>query len=148
MSDNTTETKPAGKAPSHVVYHVRDRGEGQKSFWTRIGSAWAHADGKGWRLNGNGLHPYYAPAVKSMSVSWKAFFYGALDPKATITIDKLGMSATKKEDNASPHAPVAAGLSHDLADIILGRCGDLRVSNLLRDLSGGANFRCHSGRSR
>ena len=49
MSDNT-ETKPAGKAPSHVVYHVRDRGEGQKSFWTRIGSAWAHADGKGFNL--------------------------------------------------------------------------------------------------
>ena len=24
-----------------------------------------------------------------MSVSWKAFFYGAFDPKATITIDKL-----------------------------------------------------------
>lgn len=46
MSDNT-ETKPAGKAPSHIAYHVRDRGEGQKGFWTRIGSAWAHADGKG-----------------------------------------------------------------------------------------------------
>ena len=26
MSDNTPETKPAGKSPSHVVYHVRDRG--------------------------------------------------------------------------------------------------------------------------
>jgi hypothetical protein len=50
MSDTNTETKPAGKAPSHVVYHVRDRGEGQKSFWTRIGSAWAHADGKGFNI--------------------------------------------------------------------------------------------------
>ena len=51
MSDNTnTETKPAGKAPSHVAYHVRDRGEGQKSFWTRIGAAWAHADGKGFNI--------------------------------------------------------------------------------------------------
>jgi hypothetical protein len=29
---------------------VRDRGEGQKSFWTRIGSAWAHADGKGFNV--------------------------------------------------------------------------------------------------
>jgi 4-amino-4-deoxy-L-arabinose transferase-like glycosyltransferase len=43
----------------------------------------------GWRLNGNGLHPYYAPAVKSMSVSWKAFFYGGYDPAASITLDKL-----------------------------------------------------------
>jgi hypothetical protein len=48
MSDNTA-TKPTGKAPSHIVYHVRDR-EGQKSFWTRIGSAWAHADGKGFNV--------------------------------------------------------------------------------------------------
>ena len=50
MSETNTETKPTGKAPSHVAYHVRDRGEGQKSFWTRIGSAWAHADGKGFNI--------------------------------------------------------------------------------------------------
>jgi 4-amino-4-deoxy-L-arabinose transferase-like glycosyltransferase len=39
-----------------------------------------------------GLSPFYSVAVKSMSVSWKAFFYGAFDPKATITIDKLAGS--------------------------------------------------------
>lgn len=51
MSDNTnTAAKPASKAPSHIAYHVRDRGEGQKSFWTRIGAAWAHADGKGFNI--------------------------------------------------------------------------------------------------
>jgi len=50
MSDNTnTETKSAGKSPTHVAYQVRDR-EGQKGFWTRIGSAWAHADGKGFGI--------------------------------------------------------------------------------------------------
>jgi len=49
MSDQTNETKSAGKSPSHTVYHVRDR-EGQKSFWTRIGAAWAHADGNGFNL--------------------------------------------------------------------------------------------------
>ena len=55
MNDNTntTSTKQAqgsSKAPSHLVYHVRefDGRDGKKSsFWTRIGSAWAHADGKG-----------------------------------------------------------------------------------------------------
>ncbi len=31
------------------AYHVRDR-EGASSFWTRIGAAWAHADGKGSNL--------------------------------------------------------------------------------------------------
>ena len=39
----------APKAPSHVAYQVRDR-EGQKGFWTRIGSAWPHADGKGFNV--------------------------------------------------------------------------------------------------
>ena len=43
-------------------------------------------------LSGAGLAPFYSVAVKSMSVSWKAFFYGAFDPKATITIDKLAGS--------------------------------------------------------
>ena len=53
--ENTTSqprliaVKQLEKAPSHIAYHVRDR-EGQKSFWTRIGSAWAHSDGKGFNL--------------------------------------------------------------------------------------------------
>src|ERR1700677_2244430 len=42
-----------------------------------------------WNITDAGLAPFYSVAVKSMSVSWKAFFYGAFDPKATITIDKL-----------------------------------------------------------
>ncbi len=51
MTDATTKTNdPAGsKTPSHVAYQVRDR-EGRKAFWTRIGSAWAHADGKGFNV--------------------------------------------------------------------------------------------------
>jgi hypothetical protein len=48
MLDNNNQTASA-KAPSHVAYHVRDR-EGKKGFWTRIGSAWPHADGKGFNL--------------------------------------------------------------------------------------------------
>ena len=39
-----------------------------------------------------GYAPFYSVAVKSMSESWKAFFYGAFDPRATITIDKLAGS--------------------------------------------------------
>lgn len=34
--------------PSHFVYVVE--GEGQTSFWTKIGSAWAHEDGEGFNL--------------------------------------------------------------------------------------------------
>jgi hypothetical protein len=47
MSNATNES--AGKAPTHIAYHVRDR-EGKKGFWTRIGSAWAHNDGKGFNI--------------------------------------------------------------------------------------------------
>ena len=46
MTDNSTAS---AKAPSHVAYHVRDR-EGKKGFWTRIGSVWPHADGKGFNV--------------------------------------------------------------------------------------------------
>ena len=49
MTDNTTEQPAASKSPTHVAYHVRDTKAG-KGFWTRIGSAWAHSDGKGFNL--------------------------------------------------------------------------------------------------
>ena len=49
MSDTNTTQAAASKAPTHVAYHVRDR-EGGKGFWTRIGSAWAHQDGKGFNV--------------------------------------------------------------------------------------------------
>lgn len=37
------------KAPAYVAYHVTDKGD-DKSFWTRIGAAWDHEDGKGLTL--------------------------------------------------------------------------------------------------
>ncbi|MDQ1294693.1 MAG: hypothetical protein QG608_2578 [Actinomycetota bacterium] len=42
-----------------------------------------------WGITQVSLHEYYAPAVKSMSVSWRAWFYGGYDPDASITLDKL-----------------------------------------------------------
>ncbi|MGD9689497.1 MAG: hypothetical protein AB7K52_07175 [Phycisphaerales bacterium] len=45
----TNTAQPASKAPTHAVYHVRDS-KGDKGFWTRIGAAWPHADGKGFNL--------------------------------------------------------------------------------------------------
>ena len=48
MSDNQTKTKK-GNAPSYIAYQVRDR-DGQPAFWTRIGVAFAHADGKGFTI--------------------------------------------------------------------------------------------------
>lgn len=46
---SSTNNETVSKAPSHIAYQVRDR-EGKKGFWTRIGSAWPHADGKGFNI--------------------------------------------------------------------------------------------------
>jgi hypothetical protein len=39
----------SSKSPTHIAYQVRDRND-QTSFWTRIGAAWAHSDGKGFNV--------------------------------------------------------------------------------------------------
>ncbi len=46
-----------------------------------------------WALSRNGMgNPYYAAAVKSGTISWKAWFFGAFDPSSFITVDKLPAS--------------------------------------------------------
>ncbi|GHJ43490.1 glycosyl transferase [Catellatospora sp. TT07R-123] len=45
--------------------------------------------GYGWRLDAARLHPYYGPAVLSMSSSWRSWWFGASDPEGTFTLDKL-----------------------------------------------------------
>lgn len=39
----------SGQRPSHKAFVVEDKEEGsdEKPFWTRVGSAWPHSDGKG-----------------------------------------------------------------------------------------------------
>ena len=49
MTDTFNNPQPASKTPSHIAYHVRDRNGGD-AIWTRIGSAWLHADGKGFNI--------------------------------------------------------------------------------------------------
>jgi hypothetical protein len=51
MTDATAKNnETAGsKTPSHIAYQVRNR-EGGKGFFTRIGAAWQHKDGKGFNV--------------------------------------------------------------------------------------------------
>jgi hypothetical protein len=49
MSNESKNESTTSKTPSHVVYQVRDR-DGQKGFFTRIGAAWPHKDGKGFNV--------------------------------------------------------------------------------------------------
>lgn len=49
MSETFNKPTSTSKAPSHYAYHVRDRKDGD-AIWTRIGSGWQHADGKGFNI--------------------------------------------------------------------------------------------------
>ncbi|MEU3787910.1 glycosyltransferase family 39 protein [Streptomyces sp900129855] len=42
-----------------------------------------------WGINHSQYHAFYADAVRSMTESWKGFFYGSFDPGNSITLDKL-----------------------------------------------------------
>jgi hypothetical protein len=50
MNDTDNSTSTTSKSPTHVAYHVRDGKSNDKGFWTRIGAAWAHKDGKGFNI--------------------------------------------------------------------------------------------------
>ena len=49
MSESLNNPSSTSKALSHIAYHVRDRKDGD-AYWTRIGSAWQHADAKGFNI--------------------------------------------------------------------------------------------------
>ena len=46
MSKNEKQT--TGKAPTHIAYQVREGKD--KSYFTRIGAAFAHKDGNGFNI--------------------------------------------------------------------------------------------------
>ena len=48
MTD-TQKPPTTSKTPSHIAYHVRN-GNSERGYWTRIGAAWAHADGNGFNI--------------------------------------------------------------------------------------------------
>jgi 4-amino-4-deoxy-L-arabinose transferase-like glycosyltransferase len=43
----------------------------------------------GWEAAHAEYHAFYAVAARSMTTGWRAFVFGALDPNASITIDKI-----------------------------------------------------------
>ena len=49
MSESFENQTSTSKRPTHAAYHVRER-KGGDAIWTRIGSAWQHADGKGFNV--------------------------------------------------------------------------------------------------
>lgn len=88
------EPDPAGRRPP--VHRLRFwRSPSDQPAWARpalLGIATLATVLYAVNLARSGYAMYYAVAVKSMSVSWPAFWTGAFDPAASITIDKLAGS--------------------------------------------------------
>ena len=52
MTDNINTGRTISRFPTHIAYHVQKHTD-KEGFWTRIGSAWSHADGKGFSIQLN-----------------------------------------------------------------------------------------------
>jgi len=84
------------KTPALALRGIRHAGLRRPSLsgphwvhWSLLGLLITSAALYSWNIDSSGFSDYYATAAKSMSVSWKAFFFGAFDPQSTITLDKL-----------------------------------------------------------
>ena len=89
-----SEPPPHPDTTSHPVVRVTRRHapwlrRPSRSGWIVAGIAVATAVLYTWQLSDAGFaNSYYTAAVKSASVDWKAFFFGAIDPGSFITVDK------------------------------------------------------------
>lgn len=61
----------------------------RRERWLLAGIVLLAASMYGWEAAHTGYHGFYAVAVRSMTTGWRAFLFGALDPNASITIDKI-----------------------------------------------------------
>ncbi len=83
MSSTGTTTTEAGTPAT--VPATRPR-----AWWPGIVlAALVTALATGWGISRDPLEPYYEASVRAMASSWHAFWFGAFDPAATITMDKL-----------------------------------------------------------
>ena len=60
-------TEQITKRPTHRVYAVTDREGADKAFWTNIGAAWPHRDGRGYRVELSCIPPAKARIVIRMT---------------------------------------------------------------------------------
>ncbi|WP_211344349.1 ArnT family glycosyltransferase [Actinoplanes teichomyceticus] len=96
MSETLTHPPSQDSAPESRPHRWAVwRSPAGQPAWARpalLGIALVAAVLYAWNLRLVDYAPRYADAVKSMSGSWRAFLYGAVDPEATYTLDKLAGS--------------------------------------------------------
>ncbi len=47
----TTQNTTEKKYPTHTVYFIKDKSEGPKPEWIKVGVAWKNSDGEGLNLS-------------------------------------------------------------------------------------------------
>ncbi|MHB1172124.1 MAG: glycosyltransferase family 39 protein [Lacisediminihabitans sp.] len=83
-------TVTSAPAPAAIRFGILRRWPAPRWVrWSLLGLVVGSAALYSWNIGASGYSDYYATAAKSMSISWKAFFFGAFDPQSTITLDKL-----------------------------------------------------------
>jgi hypothetical protein len=93
----TDSSERAGSgAPSPARLRRLLRGGQEDPWWSRPGLFAVLARATlliGWGLTRSGMsNEYYAAAVKSGTVSWKAWYFGSIDPGSLVTVDKPPLS--------------------------------------------------------
>ena len=82
VEEPAPRTPGAPRPETAVPWTVRER-------WLLAAIAALAASLYGWEAAHAEYHAFYAVAVRSMTTGWRAFLFGALDPNASITIDKI-----------------------------------------------------------
>ena len=92
VDDDTRAADPADPAdPEADAGHLDHSGIGQPQ-WARptlLGLAVLAGLSYTWGARSGSLELYYQAAVRSMSLSWHNFIFGAFDPAGTVSVDKL-----------------------------------------------------------
>ncbi len=93
-SSDATDPRPPGPAPPAPRTRRWEfwRSPPDQPVWARpslLSVAALAALSYGWGMNSAALETFYGAAARSMSQSWHNFFFGAFDPWATVSVDKL-----------------------------------------------------------
>jgi 4-amino-4-deoxy-L-arabinose transferase-like glycosyltransferase len=90
---NVGYAAPEADAPSPASRLAIWRASGDQPAWARpvlLVIAAVSVFSYGWRASAPvNIEIYYAATVRSMSMNWRDFFFGAFDPVGTVTTDKL-----------------------------------------------------------